>query len=299
MNISSSRLRAESAHPFEELKNSSVPKYMWRVLRDANITEPPVSEFDTGDYLQATIETYPLAQLEAGASARQTDVCLPDSMLNKAERIVYVDPRIPYSRNRFSIFHDYAHLILPWHGSIDFRHLEEACSTDLYGQREREADVGACELSMPIHWFVRDINKWKEVSWQAVSYLANGYRMSLETVAIRYVKFHPDPCALLVCDLDDSRDAHLRAKKVFKIRYAIVSFTFPLHVCQDFVIVEPYAMLSLSHSSCRLLSTLMPGVRYVSMPGSQLGLGSSKEFMVEARLIREPRVSMYILVWLQ
>lgn len=204
-----------------------------------------------------------------------------------------MDLRLPYSRKRFSIFHEYAHLIIPWHGSIDFRCLEEACSTGLYRQREREADVGACELSMPIYWFVRDISKRKEVSWQAISCLANGYQMSLETVAIRYVKFHPDPCALLVCDLDDSEAAQSRGKKAFKIRYAIYSFTFPLRVFQNFVIVHPYPLVT----SSRLSFGLMPPVRTMSIPGSELGFNTGKKLVVEGRLIENLKVSMYILVW--
>ena len=131
------------------------------------------------------------------------------------------------------------------------------------------------------------------MSWQAVSTLANGYQMSLETVAIRYVKFHPDPCALLVCDLEESKAAQSRVENAVKIRYAIYSFTFPLCIFQDSIVVHPYPLLS----SSRLSSGLMPTVRTMSVPGHQLGFDTGKELIVEARLIKNPKVSIYILVW--
>jgi len=173
MKITRTWLPSGGTHPFEKLRRSPVVRHIWRVLRDVDIRKPLVSEFVVGEYLQATIETYPLDEAISKGVLRGHDVSLPDSILSEADRIVRVDPRLPYARKRFTIFHDYTHLILPWHQGNDFGSLEKDFLSNRYIQLEREADMGACELAMPIHWFVGDIVKWKEVSWQAISCLAN------------------------------------------------------------------------------------------------------------------------------
>lgn len=277
--------RALPDHPAVRALQSPIFRYMWRVLRDLKITEPPVSEFAVAEHLGASIRTFPESMLEMVESELGLGKAVPDSWLDTERRIITVKPTLWYARKRFSIFHECAHLILPGHEGQDYECFLDQVFTKDYSDREREADFGACELAMPTYWFLREIARWINISWQSISRLADRHRISLECMAIRYVSYHPEPCALVVCDEvcepgDDSAE-----ERVFAVCYAITSYDCELRVQDDAIV----------YRSKPLIESHFRG-QTVRMSGLELGMDTPADVTVEARFLHQPKDRLFMLV---
>ncbi len=100
-------------------------------------------------------------------------------------------------RKRFSIAHELGHFLLD-HASIS---LEMVCSEkDMMNwyamDQETEANFFASELLMP-EKLVKKQCDVKTVSFEPVKKIADNFQTSLTSAAIRFVKFCPEPCALV------------------------------------------------------------------------------------------------------
>lgn len=105
------------------------------------------------------------------------------------------------SRRRFSIAHELGHFVLAHDGMA----LEIVCTeTDMMNwydmDKETEANFFASELLMP-ETLVKQRCDVKEVSFDPVKKIAIDFRTSFTSAAIRFVKFCPEPCAL-ICSED-------------------------------------------------------------------------------------------------
>lgn len=258
------------------IARSPVPPYMWRLLVDLQISCPPVSEFAIADHLGVAIKTFP-------ATCSRFRALSFDAVFSEEDRTIFVRRELPYTRKRFSIFHEYAHQIIPWHQGMSVDCVDNAVTSGLYGEWENEADLGACELAMPAPWFVDDMGYWSDATWSSISAMASHYRMSLESVANRYVSFHSDPCAFMVCDplwLEPEPNANV----VFMVKYVVASTEFPFYIPKETIIEDSEAVFESVISR-----------EPVSMNAGEFGVDATGYLDVEVRLMRQPRPRLYVL----
>jgi hypothetical protein len=107
------------------------------------------------------------------------------------------DTEISIPRKRFSIAHELGHFVLNHAGMS----LEIACSEkDMMNwysvDKETEANFFASELLMP-EALVKQQCDVREVSLEPAKNIASAFQTSLTSAAIRFVRFCPEPCALI------------------------------------------------------------------------------------------------------
>jgi len=110
-------------------------------------------------------------------------------------RIPDTETSIP--RKRFSIAHELGHFVLNHEGMS----LEIVCSDkDMMNwysvDKETEANFFASELLMP-EMLVKQRCDVREVSLEPAKSIASDFQTSLTAAAIRFVRFCPEPCALI------------------------------------------------------------------------------------------------------
>lgn len=114
--------------------------------------------------------------------------------------IIRVRDDIPeLGRRRFIIAHELGHLLLG-HGSDVFKLCEEQDLLEWSRAQqayETEANEFAAELLMPEVFFQPHCQKG-DPSLTAIEDLADEFQTSLTATAIRYVKFSPDRCAVVI-----------------------------------------------------------------------------------------------------
>jgi hypothetical protein len=114
--------------------------------------------------------------------------------------VIRVRDDIPeLGRRRFVIAHELGHLLLG-HGSDVLKLCDEHDLLEwAKGQRpyENEANEFAAELLMPEHFF-RPRCQTGDPSLKTVERLADEFQTSLTATALRYVRFSPDRCAVVI-----------------------------------------------------------------------------------------------------
>lgn len=103
-------------------------------------------------------------------------------------------------RKRFSIAHELGHFVL----DHEVMSLGIVCTDqDMMNwyamDRETEANYFASELLMP-ETLIKQRCDVKEVSFDPVKKIATDFQTSLTSAAIRFVKFCPEPCALICAE---------------------------------------------------------------------------------------------------
>jgi hypothetical protein len=107
------------------------------------------------------------------------------------------------SRKRFSIAHELGHFVLNHEGLALQIICTEKDMMNWYSiDKETEANFFASELLMP-EALVKQRCDVREVNFVPVKKIATAFQTSLTSAAIRFVKFCPEPCAL-ICS-EDSR----------------------------------------------------------------------------------------------
>jgi len=105
------------------------------------------------------------------------------------------------ARKNFTIAHELGHYEFDRH-----KKLQRVClikeSDSLYEnkQEEQQANQFAVELLMPREIFIADMNKQEEVGLIAIDALAKKYCTSLTSTAIRYARFSPHTCAVVISE---------------------------------------------------------------------------------------------------
>lgn len=105
------------------------------------------------------------------------------------------------ARKRFSIAHELGHFVLNHEGmSLEIVCTEKDMMNWYSVDKETEANFFASELLMP-EALVKQQCDVREVSLEPVKKIAAAFQTSLTSAAIRFVKFCPEPCAL-ICSED-------------------------------------------------------------------------------------------------
>ena len=117
----------------------------------------------------------------------------------KKNRLIFVKKDMPWTRKRFSIFHELGHAVIPWHSQVTYSCSEKDLDLKCNKIIEKQAfDCGA-EFMMPGNLFITDINSLP-IGIEAIKKIANRYEASLEATAIRYVKLNQHICAIVVLE---------------------------------------------------------------------------------------------------
>ena len=79
---------------------------------------------------------------------------------NKRPEII-INTRIPVVRQRFTLAHEFGHVIIPWHFGTIFSKIDHLSPTAdmVYREKEAEANRFAAELLMPKEWIGRLLNE--------------------------------------------------------------------------------------------------------------------------------------------
>lgn len=101
------------------------------------------------------------------------------------------------ARKRFSIAHELGHFVLKHEGiSLEIVCTEKDMMNWYSSDNETQANYFASELLMP-EALVKKQCDVREVSFEPVRKIASAFQTSLTAAAIRFVKFCPEPCALI------------------------------------------------------------------------------------------------------
>lgn len=101
------------------------------------------------------------------------------------------------ARRRFSIAHELGHFVLNHQGvSLEIICTENDMMNWYALDKETEANFFASELLMPKE-LVKMYCDVREVSLEPAKRIASDFKTSLTSAAIRFVKFCPEPCALI------------------------------------------------------------------------------------------------------
>ncbi len=120
------------------------------------------------------------------------------------------------ARKKFTIAHELGHYELdliknPQHTCLikENNHFAES------RQEELDANRFAVELLMPSHIFILDMNEQKKVGLAAIDALSAKYRTSFTSTAIRYARFSPHTCAVVISQ--DRRIKYFAYSKAFSV----------------------------------------------------------------------------------
>jgi Zn-dependent peptidase ImmA (M78 family) len=105
------------------------------------------------------------------------------------------------ARKRFTVAHELGHYCINHHDGGNYRCFrKDIGATDISTrQDEREANEFAVELLMPDKLFRADIQR-RDVDLETVNWLATRYGTSMTSTAIRYARFSPNICAVVLSE---------------------------------------------------------------------------------------------------
>jgi len=146
-----------------------------RTLKRASITAPPVDVKTVADYLGIIL--VPVPSWPGGAHAQW----------QPSLREIRYKAEDPLVRQRFSIGHEFGHILLG-HDPLTFSSVvdeeRDDYAEDTLEAREREADRFAGELLLPKAWVTTD---WQRgLRWDA---LAGRYAMSRDAVGVAVLRY--------------------------------------------------------------------------------------------------------------
>lgn len=151
-------------------------------LTKAGITSPPVPLEDVARELGAVIRYEPFVGTLSGMAHRDAD----------GQAVIGVNLLHKTNRQRFTIAHEIAHLVLHQHEDfhidegfpIGFRNEISGLAVD---PKEIEANQFAAELLMPLDWLVKDIRE-RNLDFESedsLEELAQRYGVSVQAMTIR------------------------------------------------------------------------------------------------------------------
>jgi len=165
-------------------------------VRNAGITAVPVELERLAAAANAKIKfVHDLSDDESGQTTQ-----------HKGKHIIIVNGNHREERQRFTVLHEIAHIVLELPSQ---HHGPKLTTGDLlrYGRRPQEeilCDVFAAECLLPYELFSKDVSD-VDISLEAVKALADRYKASLTATGSRYAINAPEPCAFVL-----SEDGHIR-----------------------------------------------------------------------------------------
>ncbi|MFQ5904455.1 MAG: ImmA/IrrE family metallo-endopeptidase [Candidatus Binatia bacterium] len=130
-------------------------------------------------------------------------------------RKVLVNARHTREKQRFTIAHEVAHVLLELSLSHEKRYLLKNTLNRFTGKSKEETicDLCAAELLLPEAFVERDV-KCADLGFGEIRKLASRYYASLTATAFRYAQFNPFPCAVVLSEERIIR--YVKASESFK-----------------------------------------------------------------------------------
>jgi hypothetical protein len=145
--------------------------------------------------------------------------------LHLAKRAIATQSGIGDKRERFCVFHEIAHCVLPEHNLKLFVDNDQTLSWWTKARLEREANRFAADLLFQGSLFTEQALSL-DTSIETVVQLAPQYGASYEAALRRYAETHVMPCALFVYDKVAKSDESFVEDDDYHIQYAITSAPF-------------------------------------------------------------------------
>lgn len=145
--------------------------------------------------------------------------------LHMAEHVVATQSGIGEKRERFSIFHEIAHCVLPEHNQKLFVDDDQTLSWWTKARLEREANRFAADLLFQGRLFTEQALSLS-TSISTVVGLAPHYGASYEAALRRYTETHISPCALVVYEKLGKGDESFVEDEDYRIHYTVTSPSF-------------------------------------------------------------------------
>ena len=127
-----------------------------RLIKDMGL-KPPID-------IKALLSEF--ADIEYDRLPAGVDAVLLRKQIKKNRPLVVVDRSKPAKRQRFTLAHEFGHILIPWHiGTISCHtSLTGAFGEYLYRETESEANRFASELLMPVGWMKQIIEKHESIA---------------------------------------------------------------------------------------------------------------------------------------
>jgi hypothetical protein len=145
--------------------------------------------------------------------------------LHLAKKAVATQSGMGEKRERFSVFHEIAHCVLPEHNLKIFLDNDHTLSFWTKARLEREANRFAADLLFQGRLFTEQALNFDTSVRTAVD-LAPQYGASFEATLRRYTETHVIPCGLIVYDKVATRDDSFVEDDEYRIHYTITSAPF-------------------------------------------------------------------------
>lgn len=174
------------------------------------------------------METLELQQLEfdfvkefRGSSGKKSEDCR--ALLSYDEKIIALNSKQAKNecRNRFSLFHEIAHYVIPEHMEKFYLCSDENMSERTIFTLEAEANRLAADFIYQKNTFTEEANDYS-IKSKSIFMLKDKYDASYESVSRRFIERHILPCALAVYDKDKDGNwgiAYTVASPIFKERF--------------------------------------------------------------------------------
>ena len=195
----------------DDATRREIDKTAWRTLRDAGLTQPPVSLEALLEHLHLYREFYDLQnpglfdrakhKIVVGSRKLVRDVVKKiklQAVLFHDENRIVVNEALPEIKREWPSFHEVTHRVLPWHKEyFCYGDTAQTLHPDWHEELEAEANFGASALMFCGPVFGKEARDTKP-QWGAVKELKKRYGKSYSTTLRRYVHFGPEvPMAML------------------------------------------------------------------------------------------------------
>jgi len=186
-----------------------IHRVAWRTLRDAGITEPPVSAKALLEHLRLSRDFFDLQNPTFRDKMKHRirvhgrkliqilkKISLRAVLFHDQNRIV-VDETLSEVQRDWPSFHEASHKILVWHKPYFYGDTAQTLIPEWREPLEAEANYGASALMFCGPVFTKE-SRDTNPQWAAVEELKKRYRKSYSTTLRRYVQFGPAvPMAML------------------------------------------------------------------------------------------------------
>ena len=154
---------------------------------------PPVDIHKLAQAYSQVIHVRPPAQADAF-------LLYPDE--DHPEHLILLNRDYGIKRQRFTLAHELAHIVLPWHiGELEYSLSNSNPLNTEYAEREREADRFASELLMPTAWLTNLVSQYDKIIPTTIAkQVANSARVSLYAASSAVSQVIPPNMALVVVD---------------------------------------------------------------------------------------------------
>lgn len=193
---------------FEECYGGTEPVVYGRdLVKRIGIKGHYINEHDVADFLGYDISI--ISWREVKEFETLTGISVGEfldttcSILDRNENKIFLSPSVSKRRQRFSLFHEFGHDIIPYHAvntvSICGKKNIDAIR---YKKIEKEAFLAGAEIMFPLEYFVDD-SMSMELKLNSIRLLSDRYNGSFEATAIRYAMTNQNVIAIVAVNTND------------------------------------------------------------------------------------------------